>query len=181
MKPAPALFDLAEAVAVLERTPGVLRAWLSGLPEPWVRANEGPDTWSAYDVVGHLIDGEETDWIPRARIILAQGSDRRFVPFDRLRHLQPERQVGLGARLDRFAAARAENLETLRGWRLTGEQLTLRAEHPELGSVTLSQLLATWVAHDLDHLMQISRVMGKRYTSAVGPWQAYLRVVRPSA
>jgi hypothetical protein len=172
----PATFDLDEGCAILERTPAVLRAWLSGLPEPWARADEGPETWNPFDVVGHLIDGEETDWIPRARIILAQGGARRFTPFDRFRHRRDPRD--LGQRIERFAALRAENLATLRGWALTPAQLALTGEHPELGRVTLAQLLATWVAHDLDHLMQIARVMGKRYAAAVGPWTAYLRVTR---
>jgi hypothetical protein len=175
-RPAP-VFDLGEGLAVLERTPAVLRAWLAGLPEPWTRADEGPDTWSAFDIVGHLIDGEETDWIPRARIILAQGADRRFVPFDRFRHLRD--RTPLAGRLEQFAALRAANLDTLRGWSLTADQLALTGIHPEFGDVTLSQLLATWVAHDLDHLMQIARIMGRRYTEAAGPWQAYLRVLRP--
>lgn len=161
---------------MLERTPAALRAWLLDLPAGWTRVNEGPGTWSAFDVVGHLIDGEETDWIPRARIILDQQGDRRFVPFDRLRHLRDPRS--LGERLEVFGALRAGNLATLRGWRLTREQLALTGTHPEFGTVTLAQLLATWVAHDLDHLMQIARVMGKRYASAVGPWKAYLRVAR---
>ncbi len=171
-------FRLDEAIAVLERTPAVLRAWLADLPESWVRADEGPDTWSAYDIVGHLIDGEETDWIARSRIILEQGPVRRFEPFDRLRHLRETPRPTLAARLDRFAALRAANLETLRGWRLTPEQLALTGEHPEFGTVTLAQLLATWVAHDLDHLMQTARVMGKRYAGAAGPWRAYVRVLR---
>ena len=171
-------FDLGEACALLERTPPVLRAWLTGLPEPWVRADEGPETWSAFDVVGHLIDGEETDWIPRARIILAQGPDRRFTPFDRFRHRRLNAGRPLTELLDRFAVLRAANLETLRGWRLTPEQLRLTGEHPELGGVTLEQLLATWVAHDMDHLVQIARVMGKRYLAATGSWPAYLRVLR---
>ena len=174
----PTAFDLDEGAAVLSRTPAVLRAWLLDLPEPWVRADEGSDTWSPFDIVGHLIDGEETDWIPRARIILAQGGDRRFVPFDRFRHLREGAGAALGGRLDRFASLRSENIATLRGWALTPEQLRLTGEHPEFGAVTLAQLLATWVAHDLDHLMQIARVMGKRYTQAAGPWQAYLRVLR---
>jgi hypothetical protein len=171
-------FDLVEGCAVLERTPAILRAWLTDLPEPWVRADEGPNTWSAFDIVGHLIDGEETDWIPRARIILAQGADRRFVPFDRFRHLRLNVGRPLGELLDRFASLRAGNIETLRGWGLTRAQLALTGEHPEFGPVTLEQLLATWVAHDLDHLMQIARVMAKRYAATVGPWTAFLRVLR---
>ena len=171
-------FDLAEGIAVLERTPGVLRAWLADLPEPWIRADEGPDTWSPFDIVGHLIDGEETDWIPRSRIILAQGADRRFTPYDRFRHLRLADGATLGGRLEHFATLRAANLATLRGWTLTPAQLALTGEHPEFGTVTLAQLLATWVAHDLDHLMQLARVMGKRYAAAAGPWRAYLRVLQ---
>lgn len=172
-------FDLAEGIAILERTPRVLDIWLRGLPEPWVRADEGPDTWSAFDIVGHLIDGEETDWIPRARIVLAQGPERRFTPYDRFRHLASRGSDTLAGRLDRFATLRAENVATLKGWNLGEAQLALTAEHPELGPVTLRQLLATWVAHDLDHLVQIARVMGRRYAEASGPWTAYLRVLRP--
>jgi len=174
----PVRFDVGEGIAVLERTPATLGAWLTGLPEAWTRIDEGADTWSPFDIVGHLIDGEETDWIPRARIILAQGAERRFVPFDRFRHLRDRATATLTDRLKRFAALRAENVATLRGWALTPEQLALTGVHPEFGEVTLTQLLATWVAHDLDHLMQIARIMGKRYTEAAGPWQAYLRVLR---
>ena len=171
-------FDVAEGAAILTRTPAVLDAWLRELPEPWLRADEGPDTWSPFDIVGHLIDGEETDWIPRARIILARGGDRRFVPFDRFRHLREAAGATLAGRLERFATLRAENVVTLKGWAITADQLRLTGVHPEFGSVTLEQLLATWVAHDLDHLMQIARIMGKRYIQAAGPWQAYLRVLR---
>jgi hypothetical protein len=171
-------FDVGDGIAVLERTPLVLRGWLSGLPEPWIDADEGPDTWSPFDIVGHLIDGEETDWIPRARIILAQGPDRRFAPYDRFRHLRERATATLEGRLDGFARLRAENIGTLRGWSLTEDQLSLTGIHPEFGEVTLAQLLATWVAHDLDHLMQIARVMGGRYREAAGPWRAYLRVLR---
>jgi hypothetical protein len=171
-------FDVGEGAAILERTPGILGAWLTGLPEAWTRADEGPDTWSPFDIVGHLIDGEETDWIPRARIILAQGLDRRFVPFDRFRHLRDRATATLAGRLERFTDLRAENLEILHGWSLTPKQLALTGVHPEFGDVTLAQLLATWVAHDLDHLMQIARVMGRRYEQAAGPWRAYLRVLQ---
>lgn len=170
-------FDLDEACAVLERTPAVLRAWLLDLPDSWLHATEGPDTWSPFDVTGHLIDGEETDWIPRARIILAQGSNRRFVPFDRFRHLERNAGRPVAALLDELGVLRADNLATLRSWRLGEAQLALSGEHPELGRVTLQQLLATWVAHDLGHIAQIGRVMAKRYAGEVGPWQAYLPVL----
>ncbi|HEX9486717.1 MAG TPA: DinB family protein [Gemmatimonadales bacterium] len=170
-------FNVGEAMAVLTRTPATLRELLAGLPSPWTSANEGPDTWSPQDVVGHLIHGEETDWIPRAKIILTRGEAQPFEPFDRF--AQARRFVGwsLQRLLDRFAELRAEGVATLRQWHLTPEQLALRGRHPELGQVTLSQLLASWVVHDLGHIAQISRVMAKQYTAAVGPWKAYLPVL----
>ena len=172
-------FDLQDGTAILRRTPGVLGALLAGLPETWTRPNEGPKTWSAFDVVGHLIDGEETDWIPRARLILAQGENRRFEPFDRFAHLgaSKESETTLAERLERFAALRTRNLDELEGMRLGPEQLRLTGEHPDFGTVTLSQLLSTWVAHDLGHLAQIARVMAKQYRDAVGPWIAFLPVL----
>lgn len=170
-------FELEKGTEILKRTPGVLRALLAGLPEEWTRADEGPDTWSPFDVVGHLIDGEERDWMARARIILAQEPGRRFEPFDRFRHLRVNRGRTLGELLDRFEHLRARNLEELGGLRLNPDHLALKGEHPELGSVTLGQLLATWVTHDLGHLAQIARVMAKQYREAVGPWEAYLPVL----
>ena len=170
-------FDLDVGSAVLERTPAVLRAMLAGLPAEWITRNEGPDTWSPYDVVGHLIHGERTDWIPRARIILAQGADRRFTTFDRFAQFRESEGKSLGTLLDEFASLRAENLAAIASWHLTEAQLTLRGEHPELGAVTLAQLLATWVAHDLGHIAQIARVMAKQYRDSVGPWRAYLPVM----
>jgi hypothetical protein len=170
-------FELDEAIALLERTPAALRALLGGLPEPWIVADEGPETFSAFDNVGHLIHGERADWIPRARIILAQGANRRFEPFDRFAQKRESQGKSLAELLDGFARLRAENLATLRGWRLTERELALEGEHPELGRVTLRQLLATWVAHDLGHVAQTSRVMARRYREAVGPWRAYLPVL----
>jgi len=170
-------FDLNEAVAVLERTPATFRALLAGLPEPWIRGTEGPETWSPYDIMGHLVHGERTDWIGRAGIILAQGEDRRFQPFDRFAQFRESQGKTLDDLLDEFARLRAENLETLRGWRLTDAQLALEGEHPAFGAVTLRQLLSTWVAHDLGHIAQTARVMAKQYRDAVGPWQAYLPVM----
>lgn len=154
-----------------------MRALLAGQGDEWLRCNEGPETWSAFDVVGHLIDGEETDWIPRARIILGTQAERTFVPFDRFRHLERNRSRSIDELLDEFAQIRATNIVTLRGWKLTDDQLALTGRHPELGEVTLRQLLATWVAHDLGHIAQIGRVMAKRYREAVGPWRAYLPVM----
>ena len=171
-------FDLAEGIQILERTPATLRALLEGLSPAWILANEGPDTFSPFDVVGHLIDGEETDWIARARIIVAQGPDPRFQPFDRFRHRERNKGRSIGDLLDEFARLRAANLVALRGMNLQPSDLALRGIHPELGPVTLEQHLATWVAHDLDHLFQISRVLAKRYVQAAGPWTAYLRVLR---
>jgi hypothetical protein len=171
-------FDLDQGMAVLERTPRVLRAWLLDLPPEWLAATEGPETWSPFDVVGHLISGEETDWIPRARVCLEGDGQGRFAPFDRFRNLQANRDRPLAELLDRFAELRAANLATLRGFALTSADLERTAIHPEFGTVTLAQHLATWVAHDLDHVVQIARVMAKRYREDVGPWRAYLRVVR---
>ena len=170
-------FDLHHGIAVLERTPATFRALLAGLPEAWTATNEGPDTFSPFDNVGHLIHGERTDWIPRAAIILAQGANRRFEPYDRFAQVRESAGKTLAQLLDEFAGLRARNLETLRGWNLTEAQLALGGEHPELGPVTLRQLLATWVAHDLGHLAQTSRVMAKQYRDAVGPWRVYLPVM----
>ena len=170
-------FDLATGIAVLERTPGTLRAMLTGLPSAWLDADEGPETWSPYVIVGHLIHGEKTDWTPRARIILAQGAGRTFTPFDRFAQLRESQGKRLGELLDELSGLRSMNLGTLAEWNLTEDQLALEGEHPELGTVTLRQLLATWVAHDLGHIAQASRVMAKQYRDAVGPWRVYLPVL----
>jgi len=170
-------FDLADGIAVLERTPHALRAMLAGLPPAWTDADEGPETWSPYVIVGHLIHGERTDWMARARIILAQGPERRFTPYDRFAQFHESQGKSLEALLDEFEHLRDANLETLCGWGLTDEQLALEGEHPEFGPVTLRQLLATWVAHDLGHIAQVARVMAKQYRDAVGPWRAYLPVM----
>ena len=170
-------FDLDEGIAVLSRTPATLRALLAGLPSSWTSGNEGPDTWSPQDVVGHLIHGEETDWIPRAKIILAKGESTPFEPFDRFAQARRFAGWSLERLLDRFGEARAAGVATLGDWHLTREQLRLHGRHPELGQVTLAQLLASWVVHDLGHIAQISRVMAKQYTAAVGPWKAYLPVL----
>ncbi len=169
--------DLRQICPVLERTPATLRALLAGLPERWTDATEGPGSWSPYDIIGHLIHGERTDWIPRARIILAQGEDRRFAPFDREAMRREGGGASLETLLDEFARWRLENLATLDGWKLTEVQLALTGEHPEFGTVTLGQLLATWVTHDLGHIAQIVRVMARQQRDAVGPWRAYLTVL----
>jgi hypothetical protein len=170
-------FKLEEAAAVLERTPATLRALLGGLPDAWTTCTEGPDTFSPFDNVGHLLHGERADWIARARIILAQGANRRFEPYDRFAQVRESAGKTLAQLLDQFAALRAENVATLRGWNLTEQQLALQGEHPEFGAVTLRQLLSTWVAHDLGHIAQTSRVMAKRYRDDIGPWRAYLPIV----
>jgi hypothetical protein len=170
-------FDLQSGMAVLERTPGTVRALLDGLPEQLIRETEGPETFSAFDVVGHLIDGEETDWLPRARIILARGPHPRFETYDRFRHWQRNKGRSLHSLLDEFRDLRAANLGDLRSWHLTAEQLDLPGEHPQLGSVTLRQLMAAWVVHDLGHIAQIARVMAKQYRAAVGPWVPFLPVL----
>ena len=170
-------FNLDDGVAVLERTPLVLRAMLDELPPAWIKATEGPDTWSPYVVVGHLIHGERADWIPRAQLILAQGENRTFTPFDRMAQFRESDGKSLGELLDEFEALREENVQALLDWELTDEDLSLEGQHPAFGAVTLRQLLATWVAHDLGHLAQITRVMAKQYRDAVGPWEAYLPVL----
>lgn len=170
-------FDLQAGTAVLERTPGTLRAMLAGLPASWLDATEGPETWSPYVVVGHLVHGERTDWIPRARIILDQGAQRRFAPFDRFAQFRESEGKTLAQLLDEFTELRTGNVRTLAGWHLSEEQLSFKGEHPEFGSVTLRQLLATWVAHDLGHIAQIARVMARQYREAIGPWRAYLSIM----
>jgi DinB family protein len=170
-------FDLATGIAVLERTPRTLRAMLEGLPGGWTDATEGPDTWSPYVIVGHLIHGERTDWIARAQIILAQGPQRRFTPYDRFAQFRESEGKSLPTLLDEFTELRRQNLSTLNGWHLTDAQLALEGEHPEFGPVTMRQLLATWVGHDLGHIAQAARVMAKQYREAVGPWRAYLPVM----
>lgn len=170
-------FDLHHSSAVLQRTPATLRALLDGLDESWIRGAEGAGTFSPFDVVGHLIDGEETDWIPRARIILSRGPDPRFEPYDRFRHRTRNAGRPLSSLLDEFARLRTANLDLLRSWKLTARELDLFGEHPTLGRVTLRQLLATWVVHDLGHLAQVARVMAKQYTGEVGLWAAFLPVL----
>ena len=170
-------FNLADGVAILERTPGTMRALLSGLEPQWIDGTEGPDTWSPYVIVGHLNHGERTDWIPRARIILDQGANRRFTPFDRFAQFEESKGKSLAILLDEFDQLRARNLGILKGWNITDEQLELEGDHPELGRVTLRQLLATWAGHDLGHIAQTARVMAKQYRDAVGPWREYLPVM----
>ena len=173
-------FAVDEAIAILSRTPATLDAQLRGLPASWFTGHEGGETWSPFDVIGHLIHGEQTDWMPRARIILEHGDARAFDKFDRFAQFEHSRGRTLPSLLDEFAAARAENVRSLAALQLTDADLDRRGLHPELGGVTLRQLLATWVAHDLDHVVQISRVLARQYSDEVGPWRAYLRIISGS-
>jgi DinB superfamily len=181
---------LSEAMLILERGPGTVDQMLRGLPDEWVRATEGGNTWSCYDVVGHLIHGEVTDWLPRARIILEHGESRTFEPFDRLAQfkeaqfkeaqLNEKRHQPLEHLLDRFKQLREQNLSALRAMHLSAEDLSRTGIHPEDGIVTLRQLISAWAVHDLTHISQISRVLAKQYESEVGPWKAYLGVLNIS-
>jgi hypothetical protein len=171
-------FDLDKSLAVLERTPGVLRALLADLPADCTAANEGPDTWSPYDVVGHLIHGERTDWMTRLGIILEDGPGRPFASFDRFAQFRESEGRSLGELLDEFETVRADNLRRLRALGLTDADLDRTGTHPALGAVTARQLLSTWTVHDLDHIVQISRVMAKQLGDEVGPWVKYLRIIR---
>jgi uncharacterized damage-inducible protein DinB len=171
-------FSLGNAVPVLRATPGVLRAWLADLPEVWIRSNEGPETWSPFDIVGHLIHGERTDWIPRVELLLAHGDSRPFIPFDRFAQFRDSQGKSLNQLLDTFAELRRANLGRLESLGLEAGDFSRAGRHPELGPVTLGQLLAAWVAHDLNHLGQIARVMGRQYAEAVGPWLEYLPLLR---
>lgn len=170
-------YQYDQAVEILRRTPETLMALLRGLPEAWTRSTEGPNTWSAYDIVGHLLHGDETDWIERARIILEYGETRPFDSFNRAAMFEKYRGYSLDQLLAAFAQVRTTNLAILDEWHITPEQLSRKGRHPALGTVTLSQLLATWVVHDLNHIGQIVEVMSRQYAEAVGPWSAYLAIL----
>lgn len=170
--------NIETTIALLTRTPTTLDSLLRGLPESWTARNEGENTWTAFGVIGHLIHGEKTDWMPRARTILQSGDSRPFEKFDRWAQERESEGKSLGELLDEFARRRKENVEELRGMNLRKEDLEKRGLHPELGKVTLSQLLATWAVHDLTHIHQVSRIMAHQYREAVGPWSAYLGVLQ---
>lgn len=171
-------FNLEHATDILSRTPAVLATMLGNLPDEWVSGNEGGQTWSPFDVVGHLIHGERTDWIPRARIILRSEEPETFETFDRFAQFEESRGKSLEELLRTFAGLRSESLRALRELNVTPGDLARRGKHPELGEVTLGELLATWVVHDLDHIAQVTRTMAKQYRAAVGPWTAYLSVLK---
>lgn len=170
-------FQLDNAKEILRRTPSTLTSLLQNLPDEWILSNEGAESWSPFDVMGHLIHGEETDWIPRARIILEYGEERAFEPFDRFAMFEKSRGKSMDDLLTTFKGLRVESLEELEAMNLTPEMLSKRGRHPELGAVTLSQLLSTWVVHDLGHVGQIVRVMARQYTEPVGAWRAYLPIL----
>ncbi len=171
-------FDLTKAISVLERTPQVLNTLLLGLHEDWVYSNEGNDSWSPYDIVGHLIHGEITDWIPRLEIILANGVEIPFKPFDRFAQFENSKGKSLEQLLVEFEKLRNNNLKHLVSIGLTERHLSLKGIHPEFGEVTLKQLLSTWVVHDLSHLNQTARVMAKQYNEEVGEWKKYLSILK---
>ena len=170
-------FDLDKSYQILERTPSVLRVLLSDLSEDWVQGNEGPETFSPYDVIGHLIQGEKTDWRARATMILESGTSQSFVPFDRFAQFEESKGKSLNQLLGEFEGLRKDSLNWLRSLNLTETDLVKKGTHPELGEVTLEQLLSTWVAHDLSHIAQVSRVMAKQYKEEIGPWIAYFRIL----
>lgn len=171
-------FDLAQAFQVLASTPAALRALLLDLDDAWLHGDEGEGTFSPFEVVGHLLEAECTNWLPRARVIRAGDPGAEFPPFDRYAHRQLHAGRPVGELLDEFAAARRENLAEVESWRLDEADLDATALHPEFGPVTLRQLLSTWVAHDLGHLGQVARVMAKQYREAVGPWERFLPILR---
>jgi DinB superfamily len=168
---------LEESLAVLTRTPQALDALLRDLPDAWTETTEGPGTWSPYVVIGHLVHGERADWMPRLTIILEHGPSRTFDPFNREAQSRESQGKSLAMLLDEFSALRRDNLARLRALNLQPAQLELQGTHPALGAVTVRQLLATWTAHDLAHILQVSRVMAKRYKQEVGPWAEYLSVM----
>ena len=170
--------NLQQTIALLERTPAALNALLRDLPETWTTVNEGGNTFSAFDVVGHLVHGERTDWIPRTKRILECGDSRAFDPFDRFAQERESAGKSLPHLLDEFAGLRARNLSELRSLGLTGQQMQLHGKHPRLGTVTLGNLLATWATHDMTHLHQVARILAHQYRDAVGPWTAFLGVLK---
>ncbi|MEM8896436.1 MAG: DinB family protein [Bacteroidota bacterium] len=171
-------FKLEKSIALLERTPGTYRELCYGLGHNWTNINEGSDTWSAFDIVGHLIHGEQTDWIPRARIMLSNDGNKELEPFDRFAQKEISKGKTIEELIDQFSVLRKANLDILRSWHLTEEQLDRTAIHPDLGTVTLRQHLSTWTIHDMSHLYQLGRVIVKHYREDLGPWQAYSRILQ---
>ena len=171
-------FDINKSIEILSQTPSTLKSLLFDLSEEWTTVNEGESTWSAFDVIGHLIQGEKTDWIPRAKIILGDSSNKTFKPFDRFAQFENSKGKSLKSLLGEFTELRKANLITLKSLNISEDSLNLHGIHPDFGPVSLKQLLATWVTHDLNHIAQISRVMARQYKSEVGPWLAYISILR---
>lgn len=171
-------FELEKSIEVLERTPEVLQVLLKDLSDGWIQNNEGANTWSPYDIMGHLIHGEKTDWMIRIRTILGAADNKLFLPFDRFAQLRENQNKSIDELVFEFEQLRDKNIGELKGLRITKKQLQLTGTHPELGEVTLRQLISTWVVHDLGHISQISRVMAKQYQDEVGPWINYLGILK---
>jgi hypothetical protein len=170
-------FDFNKSIELLQTTPSILRAWLDQLPQDWVLSNEGEDTWSPFDVVGHLIHGEKTDWIARAEIILSDEADREFTPFDRFAMFEDSKGKTIHELLSEFEDLRRQNFERLRSLQISEADFDKTGLHPNLGVVTLRQLISTWVAHDLDHIGQIAGIMARQYKEEVGPWRGFLSIL----
>ncbi len=171
-------FEIERAIEILERTPVVFETLLQGISEDWTKNNEGESTWSPYDIVGHLIHGEKTDWIPRARIILSNEEDKTFIPFDRFAQMEGGTKKSIAELLEEFKQMRSENIKALKLLKIDNTKLSEKGTHPELGQVNLKELLSAWVVHDLGHIAQVSRVMAKQYKGEVGPWEAYLGILK---
>jgi hypothetical protein len=171
-------FEIEKAIEILERTPLAIEALLKGISEEWLKNNEGANTWSPYEVVGHLIHGEKTDWIPRAKIILSDSKNKTFQPFDRFAQMKEGKGKDIEELLEEFKQIRKENLVELKALQINHSKLQQKGRHPELGVVTLKELLSCWVVHDLGHIAQISRVMAKQYKEEVGVWEAYLGILK---
>jgi hypothetical protein len=171
-------FTIEKSIEILDHTPDVLDTMLQNISADWTSHNEGGETWSVYDIIGHFIHGEKTDWVPRAAIILSENPDKKFVPFDRFAQFTESKGKSLVQLLEEFKTLRIKNIEYLRSKKLTEIDLKQKGIHPAFGEVTLSQLLAAWVVHDLNHISQIARVMAKQYKEAAGPWTAYLKILR---
>jgi len=170
-------YSIDNALEILERTPDTLIHLLSNLSDAWIYSNEGEETWSPYDILGHLIHGEKTDWVTRLEIVLNDGGNKTFHPFDRFAQFEDSKGKTMTQLLDEFKSRRAKNLAHLRSLHISKDQYELKAMHPSLGEVTLKQLMSTWVAHDLGHIAQITRVMAKQYKDQVGPWLEYLSIL----
>lgn len=173
-------FKLENAIELLERTPAVLKELLSGLSEDWIHQNEGGDSWSPYVVVGHLVHGERTDWIPRTFIIMNDSDQKTFHPYDRFAQFEESKGKTLDELLEEFESLRKANLEQLKGFGLMESDLNREGIHPSLGPVSLSNLLSAWVVHDQGHIAQISRVLAKQYKDEVGPWTKYMTILKYS-